>query len=158
MVEDEPDKNITLWCERLDPTNPDMLSCEIIPNPVPTNKGLVPDASLKTPLPDQAGADAAKPSSGGSSDAKAPGYEKFTVLRCQNDGEEYLKILKPEEIPEPVAGGTPPIQKIPPAVQGMGRRLGRLKKCNDPKCRVTKPASVPPDTTAQGDKRGDGGK
>ena len=158
MVEDEPDKNITLWCERLDPTNPDMLSCEIIPNPVPTNKGLVPDASLKTPLPDQAGADAAKPSSGGSSDAKAPGYKNLPYYGVRMTGKSTLKSLNRSEIPEPVAGGTPPIQKIPPAVQGMGRRLGRLKKCNDPKCRVTKPASVPPDTTAQGDKRGDGGK
>ena len=93
MVEDEPDKNITLWCERLDPTNPDMLSCEIIPNPVPTNKGLVPDASLKTPLPDQAGADAAKPSSGGSSDAKAPGTKNLPYYGVRMTGKSTLKSL-----------------------------------------------------------------
>ncbi|MFZ1898508.1 hypothetical protein [Methanoregula sp.] len=138
MVENEPDKNITLWCERLDPTNPDMLSCEIIPNPVPTNKGLVPDASLKTPLPDQAGADAAKPSSGGSSDAKAPGYEKLTVLRCQKDGEEYLKILKPGDEPAQNADAAPLIQEPPVNATETQKRVAQSNGCDDKHCVVSR--------------------
>jgi|SRR5208337_548257 len=43
MNENTNDNVKTLRCKPLDPNNPTILSCEIIPNPVPTNKGRDPE-------------------------------------------------------------------------------------------------------------------
>ncbi|MCX6686582.1 MAG: hypothetical protein NTV10_08130 [Methanoregula sp.] len=139
MVENLNNDSITLRCKPLDPKDPTMLSCEIIPNPVLTNKGRVPDASLKTSLPDQPGADAAKPSSDGPSDGEHGEYETVNVRRIQIDGQDFFKVLDPKGNPSSGVDEIPVVQKGPSDLKDTKDRFRRLKKCNDQRCSVSRP-------------------
>ena len=149
MIENQDNNEITLRCKPLDPTDPTMLSCEIIPKSVRLENGAGQEASVKTPQPVQSRSGTETPSPDVSGDTGKPKYETVNVRKVQMGGKEFLEVLKPHGKPEPEAEETPLVQKTQPDISEMRHRLSRLKKCNDKRCIISKTASSRQDKTAK---------
>jgi len=84
------------------------------------------------------GSDAVQSLTEGTSDNGQQGEETLTVRKVRKDGKVFLEIIDPVEDTEPQEKNTPSVQKTPASIQSTERSQGRLKKCNDPKCHVTR--------------------
>jgi hypothetical protein len=125
-----------------DPSDPTKLFCRRIPNPVSQEKESGPEESSRIPSPNQTGSDTTKPLSDVTGEAGQQGFETVNVLRVQIGGEEYLKVIKPDKNPHPVADDTAAVQKTPaPDLPKVSRRLASLKRCNDRQCTLPKAVS-----------------
>jgi len=142
MVENQNKNEITLRCKPLDPTDPTMLRCEIIPKSIPRENDDDTDPSPSTQQPDQSGSDTAKPCSVGSSDVEQQEYETLNVLRMQIDGKDFLKVLDPRGNAEPAEKENKPTKKTEPNLEEIGNRLSRLKKCNSKSCTIPRTTSL----------------
>jgi hypothetical protein len=151
MVENINNDSITLRCKPLDPKDPTMLSCQIIPRSGSPEKEADSGASPNIQQPDQSGSDTAKPSSDDPSDGEKGGYETVNVQRVQIDGQDFFKVLDPRSNPNPEADEIPVVQKGPNDLKDTKERFRRLKKCNDRRCSVAKPPAENRDVPIKSD-------
>jgi hypothetical protein len=151
MDENINNDSITLRCKPLDPKDPTMLSCQIIPMSGSPGKKADSGASPNIQQPDQSGSDTAKPSSDGPSDGEQEGYETVNVQRVQIDGQDFFKVLDPSRNPNTGADEIPPVQKEPSDLKDTKGRFRRLKKCNDKRCSVARPSAENRDTPIKRD-------
>ncbi len=151
MDENQDNKEISLRCKPLDPKDPTMLSCQIIPKSGSPEKGADSEASPNTTQPVHSMPETVKPSSDGSSDDVHGEYETVNVRRVQIDGQDFFKVLDSTGNPNLRGDEIPVVQKEPSDLKDTKERFRRLKKCNDPRCSVADPSAENQDTPIKRD-------
>jgi hypothetical protein len=151
MVENQVNTEIALRCKPLDPNDPTLLSCQILPKSGSPEKGTASEASPNTQQPDQSGPDPSKASSDNPSDGEHGKYETVNVRRVQIDGQDFFKVLDPIGDPNPGAEEIPVVKQGLSNLKGVKERFRRLKKCNDPRCSVTRSSAENHDTPIKRD-------
>jgi hypothetical protein len=132
------DQSFTLRCKVPNPANPDMLSCQILPNPVPQKEDSAPIEASKTSLPDQPATEPVKPASDVSGDNGSPGYETLTVRKVKKGQKVFLEVLDPGEDPASQTEDSQRIQETTHDSARMQHRLAQSNKCNDKHCPVSR--------------------
>ncbi len=151
MVENQGNNEIALRCKPLDPNDPTLLSCQIIPKSGSPEKGADSATSPNTEQPDQFGSNTAKPSSDDHGDSEHVGYETVNVQRVQIDGQDFFKVLDSSGNPNPGTDDTSVIKTAPSNIKDTKERFRRLKKCNDKRCSVARPSEENRDTPIKRD-------
>jgi len=155
MVENQVNTEIALRSKPLDPQDPTLLSCQILPKSGSPEKGADSETSPNTQQLDQSGSNTVVPSPDDSSDGGHGKYETVNVRRVQIDGQDFFKVLDSRGNPDTGAEEIPVVQEEPSDLKDTKERFRRMKKCIDKRCSVARPltenrdAPIKRDTTVE---------